>query len=386
MENAFQISKLLYKKIKDELSFEEEKLLQQWVDQNQENASFYKKMLEDHTLINKLDDFELFDKAKAWSSIDKTLFKTKVIELNVRKLLRYAAVLAPFILLMAVGYYWWDQQYNALAKIDKTFTPWESKATLILANGQKLNLQKEKVTTLKEGGAQLKNQEAILEYISAGDIEKIEPMVYNTLITPKGGNYRLTLSDGTEVWLNANTSIKYPVRFTDNTREVFLKGEAFFDVQHNGKPFIVNTQETDIRVLGTSFNVFAYDNEPYTSTTLVEGSIKLSTSESEKTLVPNEQANVFTNQTEIQVKTVNTEIFTSWIKGKIEFEEESLEAVMRRLARLYDFDYEFEDNTLKDFHFTARIDNTQPISNILKMLEMTTDVHFKLKDNTIIIY
>ena len=386
MEKAFQIADLLYKKIKGKLSFEEEKQLQKWVNQNEANSSFYNKMLEDQTLIDKLDDFELFDKAAAWSSIEKDLFKTKIIGLNVRRLLRYAAVLVPFVLLMSIGYYWWDQEYNSLAKIDKTFTPWESKATLILANGKKMNLQKEIITALNEGGAQLKNQRETLMYSSTKEIQEPEPLVYNTLLTPKGGNYRLTLSDGTEVWLNANSSIKYPVRFTDSTREVFLKGEAFFDVQHNGKPFIVNTQETDIRVLGTSFNVFAYENEPYTSTTLIDGSVKLSTINMEKTLVPNEQANVFLNQSDIQVKTVNTEIFTSWIRGKIEFEEESLEAVMRRLARLYDFDYEFEDKALKESHFTARIDNTQPISNILKMLEMTTDVHFKLKDNTIIIH
>jgi ferric-dicitrate binding protein FerR (iron transport regulator) len=386
MEKAFQVADLLYKKIKGSLSPEEEKQLQQWVDQDPANATLYKKMLDDHTLIDKLDDYGRFDTTRAWNSVSTTLFKTKVIALNARKLLRYAAVFVPFAILISVGYYWWDQQYNALAKVDETFTPWEPKATLILANGKKLNLQREKTTTFKDGGAHLKNQDETLTYSSAKEMKEAEQLVYHTLLTPKGGNYRLTLSDGTEVWLNANTSITYPVRFTDSTREVFLTGEAFFDVQHNGKPFIVSTQETNIRVLGTSFNVFAYENEPYTSTTLVDGSVKLSTATMERTLVPNEQANVLLNQTDIQVKTVNTELFTSWIKGKIEFEEESLEAVMRRLARLYDFEYEFEDSALKEFHFTARIDNNQPISNILKMLEMTTNVHFKLKNNTLIIH
>lgn len=386
MEKAFQISELLYKKIKNELSTEEEKQLQRWVNQNQENADFYNKMLEDQTLIEKLEDFERFDKASAWTAIDKKLFKTKVVNLNPKRFLQYAAILIPLVFLSGIGYYWWNQKYNALANVDESFKPWESKATLILANGKSLNLQNEKLVSFEEAGAQLKNQQSLLEYITEGDIELVEPLVYNTLLTPKGGNYQLTLSDGTKVWLNANTSIKYPVRFTDSTREVYLKGEAYFDVQHNGKPFIVNMQESNIRVLGTSFNVFAYENEPYSSTTLVEGSIRLSTKDAQKTLVPNEQANVIVNQTDIQLKSVNTEVYTSWIKGKIEFEDENLEAVMRRLSRLYNFDYKFENHTLKEFHFTARIDNTQPISSILKMLEMTTDVHFKLKDNTIIIH
>lgn len=386
MDHTFQIAELLHKRIKGELSSKEEEALQQWIKQDEGNSALYHKMMEDHTLIDKLDDYELFDTAKAWATLDHSLFETKIIGLKLRSVMRYAAVLLPLIVLMSIGYYWWNQEFNTLSKIDEVFTPWESKATLILADGQAVILDKDSLTRLMEAGIQLSDQNDAIAYAHQEEVEEFEPLTYNSLLTPKGGKYRLTLSDGTEVWLNANSSIKYPVRFTDSTREVFLKGEAFFDVEHNGKPFIVNTAETDIRVLGTSFNVFAYQNEPYTATTLVEGSIKLSTGNAEKILVPMEQASVYKKQSEILVETVNTEIYTSWVDGKIEFEEERLEAVMRRLARLYDFEFEFEENELKDFHFTARIDNTQPISNILSMLEMTTDVNFKLKNNTIIIH
>ena len=385
MKQSFQIADLLYKKIKGQLSLEEEKQLQQWIDENGSNAAFYHKMLKNDTLIEKLDDYQLFDKEKAWNLIHTELFESKIIRLNTKRILQIAAVLIPFIMLVSGGIYWWNEQANSLAKIDESIKPWEKKARLILANGHTLNLQNDKITTIVESGAQLNNQKNVLSYLSTKEITAYEPVVYNTLVTPKGGNYQLTMSDGTEVWLNANTTIKYPVVFTDSTREVFLEGEAFFDVQHNGKPFIVNTPETDIRVLGTSFNVSAYDNEPYTSTTLVEGSVRLSTAVMEKTLVPKEQGNVFKNKTEIQTKVVNTDLFTSWMRGKVEFEEENLEAVMRRLARIYDFEYQFENEAAKDYHFTARIDNTQPISSILKMLEMTTSVEFKLKENTIII-
>jgi hypothetical protein len=105
----------------------------------------------------------------------------------------------------------------------------------------------------------------------------------------------------------------------------------------------------------------------------------------EKILVPNEQASITLTETDIEVKKVNTDLFTSWMNGKIEFEAENLEAVMRRLSRLYDFEYSFKNEAAKDFHFTARIDNSQPISSILEMLELTTQVEFKLKENTIII-
>jgi ferric-dicitrate binding protein FerR (iron transport regulator) len=386
MEQSFIIADLLEKKIKNNISLAEEKQLQQWVNESQANAAFYSKMLKDHTLIEKLNDYELFNKEIAWKSIDKKLFKAKVIRLNFKKVLRYAAVLIPFVMLISGGIYWWNQQSYSFANIDETIKPFEQKATLILANGKTVNLQNKTTTNIEEGGVQLINQKDLLTYSINKEVKELKALVYNTLVTPKGGSYQLTMSDGTEVWLNANTSIKYPVQFTDSTREVFLEGEAFFDVQHNGKPFIVNTPETDIRVLGTSFNVSAYENEPYTSTTLVEGSVKLSTTQMEQVLKPNEQANVLKNKTDIQIKPVNTDLYTSWVRGKVEFEEESLEAVMRRLSRLYNFEYQFDNEAAKDYHFTARIDNSQPISTILKMLEMTTDVEFNLKDNTIIIH
>jgi len=385
MEQNFQIASLLSKKIKGEISLEEEKQLQQWREKNQSNAVLYEKVLDDHTLLNKLEEYQLFDQAKTWSSLENRLFKTKVIRLEARRLLRYAALLIPFIMLAGLSYYWEDFSSSPLANVDEIIKPYEQKATLILANGDMLDLQSKTLTTIQEGRALLINQNNSLKYTAEEKQKEIEPLIYNTLVTPKGGNYQLTLSDGTEVWLNANSSIKYPVVFTDSTREVFVEGEAFFNVQHNGKPFLVNTQETNIRVLGTSFNVWAYSDEPYTATTLVEGSIKLSTSKMDRVLVPNEQASIFSTETDIRVKDVNTDLYTSWMEGKIEFEAENLEAVMRRLARLYDFKYSFENEAAKDFHFTARIDNSQPISSILKMLELTTNVEFRLKENTIII-
>jgi ferric-dicitrate binding protein FerR (iron transport regulator) len=385
MDQSFQIASLLRKKIKGEISSDEEKLLQQWIEKSQSNLALYEKILDDKTLLDKLESYQLFDNEKTWSSLEKKLFKTKVIRLEPKKFLRYAAMLIPFIMLFGISYYWESFSYSSLAKVDEIIKPYEQKATLILANGEKLNLQSKTITNIQEGRAHLINQNNTLKYTSEENAKEIEPLIYNTLVIPKGGNYQLTLSDGTEVWLNANSSIKYPVAFTDSTREVFLEGEAFFDVQHNGKPFLVNTQETNIRVLGTSFNVWAYSDESYNATTLVEGSIKLSTAKMEKVLVPNEQASIFLNESDIRVKDVNTNLYTSWMEGKIEFEGENLEAVMRRLARLYDFKYSFKNEAAKDFHFTARIDNSQPISSILEMLELTTNVEFKLKENTIII-
>lgn len=386
MEEHFQISRLISKKIKGEISLEEEKELQQWQSKNPSNTALLEKLLSDHQYaIKKLENYQQFDSTKTWLALEKRLFDSKVIPLGFKRLLRYAAVFIPLIMIASFAYLWWDSSSSSLANIDHQIKPLEEKAILILAGGDSLNLQHDLPSIISEGKAKLSALQNTLAYTTEANTSITKPLVYHTLVTPKGGNYKLSLSDGTQVWLNANSSIRYPIDFTDSTREVFLEGEAFFDVQHNGKPFLVNAQATSIRVLGTSFNMSAYSDESSTRTTLVEGSIKLSTSETERILVPNEQGRISVLKKEIYVEEVNTNLFTSWKDGKIEFESEDLEQVMRRLARLYDFNYSFENEAAKDYHFTARIDNSQPISSILEMLEMTTKVEFELKENTIII-
>ena len=216
-------------------------------------------------------------------------------------------------------------------------------------------------------------------------------LIYNELRTPRGGGYNLNLSDGTEVWLNAGSSLRFPVSFTDSTRRVYLEGEGYFEVSHNGNPFIVSTEDMDVRVLGTSFNVSAYSDESEIVTTLVEGKVRIdytgnreSRIES-KVLTPNKQALLNRYLAEIKIEEVNIDHYTSWMQGKLEFSNESLDMVLKRLARWYDFEYEFENNQARDYHFSGRINNTENISTILEMLEMTTDVKFDIKKNKIVV-
>jgi len=220
---------------------------------------------------------------------------------------------------------------------------------------------------------------------------KRKKLVYNELRTPRGGGYNLTLADGSRVWLNAGSSLRFPVSFTDSTRRVYLEGEGYFEVNHNGKPFIVSSGSMDVRVLGTSFNVLAYPDEQQLVTTLVEGSVRIdlggkeSEAVSSRILHPDDQAVISIANADIEVSKVNTSQYTSWIEGKLEFHNEDLDKVMKRLARWYDFKYEFENNGAKDFHFSARFDNSENISTILEMLELTTDVKFELRENTIVV-
>ncbi|MCK5367916.1 MAG: DUF4974 domain-containing protein, partial [Cyclobacteriaceae bacterium] len=150
-------------------------------------------------------------------------------------------------------------------------------------------------------------------------------------------------------------------------------------------------ENMDVRVLGTTFNVSSYPDEPEITTTLVEGKVKVVLAEDSevapngKILMPNDQAILSRDDSSFEIIKVNTSQYTSWIQGKFEFNHANLEVVMKRLARWYDFEYVFERDATKDFHFTARINNDQSISSILEMLEMTTDVKFEIRDQTIVI-
>ena len=385
MDLHLHIAGLITKKIKGEISSEEETDLQNWLNENQVNADLYNRILGNQHLLNKLEVYQLFDKERIWSALENKLFETKIIKLtawkDAHRFLRYAAsILLPVIMFTGLAYYFNVFQQDSLANINEVIKPGEQKATLILSDGVVLDLQSENAKKeIKQGKAQITNQNNTLTYtaveeVVAEKVAEIQPLIYNELVTPRGGGYKLTLADGTEVWLNAASTLKFPVSFTDSTRQVFLEGEAFFDVSHNGKPFIVSANNMDIRVLGTSFNVSAYPEEPSSKTTLVEGSIKLTVSDIEKILSPDEQAVISKDNFDVTIHTVNTELYTSWINGKIEFNQEDLDGVMRRLARWYDFEYSFENEQARNFHFTARIENTERISSILEMLELTTKV------------
>ncbi|UZR96526.1 FecR family protein [Chondrinema litorale] len=395
MEQQFYIAELISKRIRNSISQKEETELQNWINESTENAELFQKIISNEQLLSKLEIYQLFDQQKSWELMEEKLFKTKTVQLQSQKYWRYAAaILLPLFLAVGVMYFYLNStEEDALSRIDKVVKPGSQKATLILEDGTDVDLQGETPQeNIKQRATEIINYNNVLTYSidtslqdsSATPKSKIE-LVFNQLITPVGGGYQLTLADGTEVWLNAASSLKYPIAFTDSTREVFLEGEGYFKVAHNGKPFIVNGNSVNIGVLGTTFNVSNYEEEPLATATLVEGSIQLNTSKKQKILQPNDHA-VFTKKnSDLVVNQVNTSVYTSWVDGKIEFANEDLETVMRKLARWYNFEYSFENEQAKQFHFTGRINNTAQISSILKMLEMTTKVKFELEEETIVI-
>lgn len=393
MEKSFEIAELIIKTINGTINAGETEELDKWLSESPENIAVYNKAIDTKSQLNKLEVYQLFEKEKAWSAIEEKLFTTKTIRFGSRRMLLYAAaILIPVLITSIALLYFGNKSQPTLASIDSVIRPGSQKAVLILSDGGRVELDQEEILDdLIQGDVQIKNENNSLIYSGETGKRKKQPLIFNELKTPKGGGYNLNLADGTKVWLNAGSSLKFPASFSDSTRHVYLEGEAYFEVSHNGKPFIVSSGSMDVRVLGTSFNVLAYPDEQELVTTLIEGKVKIQLSQegepasSSRILSPDDQATINRDESRITVSQVNTSQYTSWIDGKFEFNNEDLDIVMKRLARWYDFEYEFKNIQAKEFHFSARINNTESISTILEMLEMTTDVKFELKENTIVV-
>ena len=389
MENYSHIAGLIAKKNKGTISPDEMQELETWANKNDQNKNVYTKATDEQFLLGNLEVYDRIESSEAWRSIEDKLFTTKTVGMFTHTWLRYAAALIPlFVAISFTWYYFSSPATQELASIDVVAKPGTEKATLILADGSEIDLEETRqIRAIDQPGAIVTTGQQGISYRANIEDDNPRTLVYNELVIPRGGRYNLKLADGTAVWLNAGSSLKFPVAFSDTTREVFLTGEAYFDVSHDGKPFIVSSGEMDIRVLGTTFNITAYDDEDIIKTTLVEGSVKITITGdgTTKTLAPNDQAVIKKGETTLEVREVNTDQYTSWVQGKFEFNNDNLDVVMKRLARWYDFEYKFENETAKNFHFTTRIKNDKSISSILEMLEMTTNVKFEIRNNTVII-
>ena len=308
---------------------------------------------------------------------------------------RYSMV-ATITVLVAVGLFAWFQYRTAGTRTEKRIVqvkefekndvlPGGDKAVLTLDDGSQVVLDNSKNGTLSEEGDTkvVKPENGQLVY-EAAKVAIAKPM-YNTLSTPKGGQYQLTLSDGTKVWLNAASSLRFPLVFAGNERKVEMTGEIYFEVAKNAnKPFKVISNGQEVEVLGTHFNVMAYPNEKAIKTTLVEGSVKVSKDNRSTILQPGQQAKVgFNNGIFRTINDVSLEEELAWKDGNFQFNNASLDVIMRQIERWYDVDIEYVGK-VPDEHFTGKLPRNTNLSNVLKILSMS-EIQFKIEGKKIII-
>ncbi|SHN12085.1 FecR family protein [Mucilaginibacter sp. OK098] len=273
---------------------------------------------------------------------------------------------------------------NPTAYIKHDILPGGNKAILTLANGSKIILGNSgRITLTNQGQATINKLNNGQLVYSVNSKQAQSTTLYNTATTPKGGQYEVVLSDGTKVWLNAASSLKYPVVFSGNERHVELTGEAYFEVAKNKKmPFSVAVKGTSIQVLGTHFNVMAYDDDSNMITTLLEGSVKLRKEGAETLLKPGQQAVLADGQANYRVSEVNTDEAVAWKNGYFIFDNENIQSIMKRVARWYDVDVKY-NGAVKDQDFGGAVSRFSNVTELLKVLELTGTIHFKIEGRAI---
>lgn len=389
-EDTFTISHLIARYLCDDLSAEETKSLFDWVNASAQHKVLFDKICSEESWRNYHTQTQLFDKQTAEERLEECIHSERRRYL-MRNILRYAAVFAiPLLLIMAFYFYEARRisqekaQAVLLAKNGTHIMPGSRKAFLQLSNGTTINLEKKDVVTISENdGTNIEAQNETLRYLpSQGKDAKV---LRNSLTVPHGGEYSIELSDGTIVHLNAMSKLKFPTHFAANNRVVELEGEAYFDVKKNGTPFIIKAQNVQIKVLGTSFNVTAYKGQPV-QTTLVRGSIEISTPLESTLLRPSQQATIDLKVAKINVKNIDAVTATSWDKGRLYFKDERLEDIMTVLGRWYNINVTYGDKAIADMRFGCFVDRYKEIAPFLKLLEDTGKVRVMQKGNDIRLY
>lgn len=379
----------LDKILNDTISKEELNEFNDWLKdkQNQIELENYIRLQHDVNLaLLKLNKSESY--RKVLEKIGPIEKPRKVIPFYQKNILKYAAAI---LILVSCGYYFFSKSQfidsPSVPAVTKTqqILPGSNKARLTLENGEEIVLDE---------GIEIQEQNFVgngqrISYNKEQSLNK--ETVYNYLTIPRGGQYQLQLADGTQVWLNSESKLKYPVSFVANqTRSVeLLYGEAYFDVSpssdHAGTRFVVHNAHQNIEVVGTEFNVRAYDNDDSVYTTLVEGLVSLHNNLRIVDLTPNKQAILKIDSGDITIKTVDVYDEISWKNGVFSFKDKTLKSIMDVLSRWYDIDVVFESQSLETELFGGSFDKNQNINFILEMIETTNAVKFDIQQNEIIV-
>lgn len=269
---------------------------------------------------------------------------------------------------------------NKVAGASEIILPGGEKATLTLSDGSVYVLDSANGMIATEGSVSVRNVDGELVYTANGVSGKQE--VFNTIKTPNGGQYMLTLSDGSRVWLNAASTLKYPAAFTEGERVVEMTGECYFDIRHTGQPFTVKNGHVSVNVLGTEFNINGYEEQPNLSVTLLRGAVKVKVAGSQVLLKPGEQAVVSAGKTKL-LSGVDTSAAVAWKNGYFNFQNDNVEAIMQQLSRWYNVEIVYPPN-LPDGGFTGEISRSLALNEVLKILS-ETGIRYKLEGRKLIV-
>ena len=357
------------------LTSEEQRIFDEWMKEagNQQKLYEWQRL---ESAIYALGTSRKANSEKGWEKINKRIRRHRL------RLLPYAAA-AIVVLCLGTAIHLLTSQVATsplLSSVNRQENPETKQVMLTLSTGQQILLSDSLSTMRETNGTDIQIKGNQLVY---NQTDTTSQPVYNTITIPRGGEYKLVLADHTIVWLNSDSQLTYPVAFNGDTRELRLKGEAFFEVTKDiHKPFIVHTSQFDIRVTGTQFNVRSYPEERE-SATLAEGNIQLEMNRHIYRIVPGQQA--YLQGQEVKIKEVDLEHAIAWRHDAFSFKEEPLGNIMNELSRWYDVEFFFAKPDLKEAHFSLDIQRYENIATILSKLEKTGRVRFRVSGKTVVI-
>lgn len=376
LERNFRIAYLIGHFIQENLTEEEERELEYWMQQSDQNLQLFEDLTDEKMVTDFMQWYYERDTERNLQEVKQRLQFSK--PKKIIPFWQYAAA-ACIILLLGTGVYFVAFHSNKEQPVQSyqppsDIAPGQASATLTLSNGQRISIAGLKDTVIN---SQVSIQDGVVVYSNAAAAPE-----YHELSIPRKGFYELVLPDGSKVWINSVSSIRYPSKFTGPDRRVTVTGETYFEVAKDAAhPFIVTVNGTDITAVGTAFNINAYPDEEGLKVTLTEGKIIVNNNSRREQLVPGQQLVI--NASDWKLLTVDTAPIIAWTNNQFKLKNSSIEEVMRMVERWYDARIIYR-TTVTD-HFTGTIDRSVPVSQVLKLLEATGAVHFQIEGDTIIV-
>ncbi|TJZ51464.1 FecR family protein [Sphingobacterium olei] len=386
-DKYYKVSEWVIKHLEGRLSEEEKKQLDSWLLEAPHNQKLFNRLTDQHLLDVEFARFTANNKEDAWKKVLAGTNQSALGYSPSKRYIQFSKYVACALLLL-LPTIWISKKLNPIAleeapveMLVNDIAPGGNKAILTLADGTMISLDEfnEGILAEQQNAFIRKNADGDLIYDLSNMGSNMESEIsYNTITTPVGGQYKVVLPDGTKVWLNALSSLKFPVSFNGEYRTVQLTGEGYFEVYKNKEmPFIVNAGTSSIHVLGTHFNVSTYEKEGLVHTTLVEGSVRITQGSSSKMLSPGMQA-ITNRQHDIAITPIDIAEVVDWKNGYFLFRDQPIEELMRTIARWYDIDVQYQGD-LKGKIFGGKFSKKDNLSELLKSLELTGTVKFSIE-------
>lgn len=376
LKDQFRVAYLISQFIQETISEEEEAELEHWMLESDHNLQIFEDLTDERMVADFMQWYWQRDTEMNLVQVKKRLqFSTPS---KVVSFWRYGAV-ASIVILLGLGIYYfgfYNRPNNVVAhnNVPIDILPGQASALLTLADGSRFDLTNIKDSIIND---QVRIENGMVIY---GDA--VNAPEYHELSIPRRGFYQLVLPDGTKAWINSSSSIRYPSHFSGDVRRVTVTGETYFEVAKDPlHPFIATVNGVDVTAIGTAFNINAYPDEEGLGVTLTEGKVKVKNSLQERLLAPGQQLLIQKNQWSVSM--VDILPVVAWTRNQFKLKNTTIEEVMRMAERWYDVKVIYQDKVTD--HFTGTIDRTVPISKLLKLLEATGQVHFRIEANQIIV-